>query len=50
MEGALRFDSVNPNRDIADGKESDRVALGINERVGFKFEHEVENDLGEADV
>lgn len=50
MEVVLRFDSVNPNRDVADGKESDRVALGIKERVEFKFEYEVENDLGEADI
>ncbi len=51
VEGVLRFDSVDPNRDVTDGMESDRVALGINyspiERVEFKFEHEVENEPGE---
>ncbi len=51
VEGVLRFDSVDPNRNVTNGKESDRVALGINyspvEHVEFKFEHEVENEPGE---
>ncbi len=51
MEGALRFDSVDPNRDITDGNEADRVAIGINyspiEHVELKFEYEVENEPGE---
>ncbi|MBF8276891.1 MAG: hypothetical protein HW390_1964 [Candidatus Brocadiaceae bacterium] len=51
VEGVLRFDSVDPNRNVTDGKEADRVAFGINyspmEHVQFKFEHEVENEPGE---
>jgi len=51
VEGVLRFDSVDPNRDVTDGKEADRIAVGINysplDHVEFKFEHEVENEPGE---
>jgi hypothetical protein len=51
LEGVIRFDSVDPNRDITDGNEADRVAIGINysptNHVVFKFEYEVENEPGE---
>ncbi|MDR4507155.1 MAG: OprO/OprP family phosphate-selective porin [Candidatus Brocadiaceae bacterium] len=51
LEGVFRFDSVDPNRDITDGEEADRVAIGINyspmEHVEFKFEYAVENEPGE---
>ncbi|MCF6148154.1 MAG: hypothetical protein E3K37_05795 [Candidatus Kuenenia sp.] len=51
LEGVVRFDSVDPNRDITDGNEADRVAIGLNyspmEHVVFKFEYEVENEPGE---
>ncbi|OQY97739.1 MAG: hypothetical protein B6D35_14260 [Candidatus Brocadia sp. UTAMX2] len=50
-EGVFRFDSVDPNRDITDGNEADRIAVGINyaptEQVIFKIEYEVENEPGE---
>ena len=51
LEGVLRFDSVDPNRNVTDGQEADRVAFGINyspmEHIEFKFEHEVENEPGD---
>ncbi|MCF6158304.1 MAG: hypothetical protein E3K32_06985 [wastewater metagenome] len=51
LEGVLRFDSVDPNRNITDGNEADRLAIGINysltEHVVFKFEYEIENEPGE---
>lgn len=51
LEGVVRFDSVDPNRNVTDGEEADRVALGINyyltEHLEFKFEYEVENEPGE---
>lgn len=52
MEGVFRFDSVDPNRNITDGNEADRIAIGMNyspiEHVEFKFEYEVENEPGEG--
>ncbi|MBM4054698.1 MAG: hypothetical protein FJ264_08515 [Planctomycetes bacterium] len=52
LEGVVRFDSVDPNKDITDGNEADRVAFGINYspmgHVVFKFEYEVENEPGEG--
>ncbi|MCF6156497.1 MAG: hypothetical protein E3K36_14935 [Candidatus Brocadia sp.] len=51
LEGVVRFDSVDPNRNVTDGEEADRVALGINyylnEHLEFKFEYEIENEPGE---
>lgn len=51
LEGVVRFDSVDPNRDITDGEEADRLALGINyylnEHLEFKFEYLIENEPGE---
>lgn len=51
LEGVVRFDSVDPNRDITDGEEADRFALGINyylnEHLEFKFEYLIENEPGE---
>ena len=51
VEGVLRFDSLDPNRDVTGVKESDRVAFGINyspvERVEFKFEQVLEKEPGE---
>lgn len=51
LEGAIRFDSVDPNRNITDGEEADRVAIGVNyylnEHIEFKFEYEIENEPGE---
>lgn len=51
VEGVLRFDSIDPNRDVTGVKESDRVAFGINyspmERVEFKFEQVLEKEPGE---
>ncbi|TVL99515.1 MAG: hypothetical protein CV087_17875 [Candidatus Brocadia sp. WS118] len=48
LEGVFRFDSVDPNRDITDGHEADRIAVGINyspsEHFLFKFEYEIENE------
>ena len=50
LEGVIRFDSVDPNRNVSDGEEADRVALGINyylnEHLEFKFEYEIENEPG----
>lgn len=47
----MRFDSVDPNRNVTDGEEADRIALGINyylnEHLEFKFEYEIENEPGE---
>ena len=44
----IRFDSVDPNRDVTDGNEADRTAFGINyspiDHVEFKFEYEIENE------
>ncbi len=52
LEGVLRFDSVDPNKDITDGNEADRIAFGINyspiKQVIFKFEYAVENEPGEG--
>ncbi|NUN24240.1 MAG: hypothetical protein HUU09_12380 [Candidatus Jettenia caeni] len=52
LEGVFRFDSVDPNRNITDGNEADRIAIGMNyspiEHVEFKFEYEVENEPGEG--
>ena len=51
LEGVFRFDSVCPNRDVTDGNEADRIAIGVNyfpiEHVEIKFEHEIEDELGE---
>lgn len=51
LEGVFRFDSVDPNRDITDGHEADRIAVGINyspsEHFVFKLEYEIENEPGE---
>lgn len=51
VEGVFRFDSVDPNQDITDGNEADRIAVGINysplEHLIFKIEYEVENEPGE---
>lgn len=51
LEGVFRFDSVDPNRDITDGNEADRIAVGINyspsEHFVFKLEYEIENEPGE---
>ena len=48
VEGVIRFDSVDPNRDVTDGNEADRTAFGINyspiDHVEFKFEYEIENE------
>ena len=50
LEGALRFDSVDPNRDITEGNEADRISFGLNyspiEHLEFKLEYEVENEPG----
>ena len=52
LEGVLRFDSVDPNKDITDGNEADRIAVGINyfpiDHVELKFEYELENEPGEG--
>ena len=51
LEGVIRFDSVDTNRDVTDGNEADRIAIGINyypiEHLEFKFEYEIENEPGE---
>ena len=51
VEGVIRFDSIDPNRDVTGIKESDRVAFGLNysplERVEFKFEQMLEKEPGE---
>ena len=51
LEGVFRFDSVDTNRDVTDGNEADRIAIGINyypiEHLEFKFEYEIENEPGE---
>lgn len=52
LEGVLRFDSADPNRNITDGNEADRVAIGMNyfptNHVELKFEYEIENEPGEG--
>lgn len=52
LEGVLRFDSADPNRNITDGNEADRVAFGLNyfpmNHVELKFEYEIENEPGEG--
>ncbi|MDN3514686.1 MAG: OprO/OprP family phosphate-selective porin [Candidatus Brocadia sp.] len=52
LEGVLRFDSVDPNRDVTDGNEADRLAVGMNyfpiDYVELKFEYELENEPGEG--
>lgn len=52
LEGVLRFDSADPNRNITDGNEADRVAFGMNyfptNHVELKFEYEIENEPGEG--
>ncbi len=52
LEGVLRFDSADPNQEITDGTEADRLAVGLNyspmEHVELKFEHEIENEPGET--
>ena len=52
LEGVFRFDSVDTNRDVTDGNEADRIAIGINyypiEHLEFKFEYEIENEPGEG--
>ena len=51
LEGVFRFDSVDPNRDVTDGNEADRIAIGMNyspmDHLEFKFEYEIENEPGE---
>lgn len=51
LEGVFRFDSVDPNRDVTDGNEADRISIGMNyspmDHVEFKFEYEIENEPGE---
>lgn len=51
LEGVFRFDSVDPNRNITDGNEADRIAIGINyspsEHLILKLEYETENEPGE---
>lgn len=51
LEGVFRFDSVDPNRDVTDGNEADRIAIGMNylpmDHVEIKFEYEIENEPGE---
>ena len=52
LEGVARFDSVDPNQEITDGNEADRLAIGLNyspmEHLELKFEHEIENEPGET--
>lgn len=48
LEGVIRFDSVDTNKNVTDGKEADRVALGLNyspmKHVELKLEYEIENE------
>ncbi len=52
VEGVVRFDSVDPNRNVTDGMEADRTAFGVNyspmDHVEFKFEYEIEHEPGES--
>src|SRR3990172_7092881 len=51
LEGVFRFDSVDPNRDVTDGNEADRIAIGMNyspmDHGEIKFEYEIEDEPGE---
>jgi Phosphate-selective porin O and P len=51
IEGVARYDSVDPNDNVTDENDADRVAFGINcspiEHVKIKLEYEVENEAKE---